>query len=121
MVDAEKIDSVADCGDDDQSSAGPVCLECMLPVDPSEYYCVNCGDASNRLTQYIPFVNIQWAVHFWVKMYRQVWSSEISVVGRIFRLFMIVWFVPYVLIELPFTKPWKKNAADTGLQEADSE
>ena len=44
---------------------GPVCLKCMKPVDPLEYYCPYCGEASGQLTTYLPFVNLQWAATVW--------------------------------------------------------
>ena len=60
----------------------PLCLGCMEPVDPLSYYCSKCGEASNQLTQYIPFVNIRWAARIWGRAWRQVWSRDVSIWGR---------------------------------------
>jgi hypothetical protein len=122
MVDFENIDEVDDVADDGPIT--PICLDCMMPVEPSDYYCSNCGEACNKLTQYIPFVNIQWMVNFWVKMWEQLWSREVSVVGRIFRLFMIIWFFPLAMLVLPFRKRNKTenaSATDDEQQAADNE
>lgn len=109
MADFDNIDE-ADDGEDD-GPVTPICLECMMPVDPSDYYCSICGGAVNKYTQYLPFVNIQWMINFWVKMWEQLWSREVSIVGRIFRLFMIIWFFPLVLIVMPFRKKKKTENA----------
>jgi len=68
----------------------PVCPRCFQPVDPVNYYCPNCAETTGQLTPFIPFVNIPWAANFWGRMWRQVWSSDVSVPGRIFRLLMII-------------------------------
>lgn len=115
MVESDNFDEVDDGSDD--GPVLPLCLECMMPVDPLDYYCSNCGQACNYLTQYIPFVNIRWSVNFYVKMCRQIWSREVSIVGRIFRLFMIIWFFPLVLIVMPFRKKSKvENVSETDEQ-----
>jgi hypothetical protein len=80
----------------------PVCIRCFKPIDPLSHYCPNCGEATGQLTQYLPFVNIPWQASVWGRMWRQVWSCEISFPGRIFRLFMIIWNVPIMLIGLFF-------------------
>ncbi len=78
----------------------PVCLRCLEPVDPANHYCPYCGEATGQLTPYIPFVNIPWQTRIWGRMWRQTWSSELSIVNRLFRLFMIVWNVPVMLLGL---------------------
>lgn len=91
-----------DIGEEGQET--PVCLKCMEPVDRLEYYCPHCGEACNQLTPYLPFVNLQWAATGWGRVWRQMWSGDTSIKGRIFRLFMIVWNVPFLLVGLLFKK-----------------
>jgi len=80
----------------------PVCIRCFKPVDPLQHYCPHCGEATGQFTPYIPFVNIPWQASIWGHIWRQVWSRDVSVLGRIFRLFMIIWNVPIMLIGLFF-------------------
>ncbi len=78
----------------------PVCLRCLEPADPANHYCPHCGEATGQFTHYIPFVNIPWQTRIWGQVWRQMWSGEGSVPGRLFRLFMIVWNVPIMLVGL---------------------
>ena len=87
----------------------PVCLKCLAPVNRLDYYCPHCNEACNLLTPYLPFKNISWAVTVWGRMWRQVWSRDVSAWGRIFRLFMIVWKVPILLVGLLFKKTRKEE------------
>lgn len=97
----------------------PLCLRCLHPVDPRAHYCPNCGEATGQLTPYIPFVSIPWETSIWGRMWRQMWSRDVSIPGRLFRLFMILWNVPILLIgliPLLWHKPEKSEqgaAADT--------
>ncbi len=86
----------------------PVCLRCLRPVDPRAYYCPHCGEATGQLTPYLPFVNIAWEVGIWGRMWRQVWSRNISLPGRIFRLLMILWNVPILLVGL-IPQLWRRR------------
>ena len=92
----------------DEAEERPLCLRCLQPVDPRAYYCPNCGEATGQLTPYLPYVNIPWEVGIWGRMWRQVWSRNISLPGRLFRLFMIVWNVPILLIGL-IPELWHKS------------
>ncbi len=94
-----------------QEEGTPLCLGCLRPVDPLYHYCPHCGEAVGQLTPYIPFVNIRWQMSFWGKAWRQVWSSEVSFMGRLFRLFMIMWNVPILLLGLLF-RPWRNSKED---------
>ena len=85
-----------------QEQATPVCIRCLKPVDPLHYYCPHCGEASGQLTQYLPFVNIRWQASVWGRVWRQIWSRDVSIPGRLFRFIMIVWNVPIMLIGLLF-------------------
>jgi len=84
----------------DEVEEAPVCLRCMEPVNPLDYYCPNCGEASNQLTQYIPFVNISWQVSIWGRIWRQVWSRDVALWRRIASLIMVVWGAPVLLLGL---------------------
>ena len=91
---------------EEQKDAGegtPVCLRCFRPVDPLAHYCPHCGEATGQLTHYIPFVNIPWQTRVWGQVWRQIWSRDVSLPGRAFRLFMVVWNVPFMLIGLLFS------------------
>ena len=112
--DLAERDIVADEGD-----GSPVCLRCMRPVDPVGYYCPYCEEASGQFTQYIPFVNIRWQVDVWGRIWRGIWSREVSIPGRLFRLFMIIWCVPIMLIGLFFGGNKKTENEDNRQDEDD--
>lgn len=78
----------------------PLCLNCLQPVDPLHHYCPHCGRSVGQLTPIMPYESIRWQVDIWGKMWRQLGSREISIVGKLFRLFMIVWNVPIMLVGL---------------------
>lgn len=103
--------------EDGETQEVPVCLRCMRPVDPRAHYCPYCGEATGQLTPYIPFVNIPWQVRIWGQMWRQVWSPNVSLAGRLFRLFVIVWMMPVLLIGL-IPKLWHR-ADETGPADTD--
>ena len=90
----------------------PVCIRCFHPVDPLSHYCPHCGQASGQLTPYIPYLSIPWETRIWGQVWRQIWSRDVSLPGRVFRLFMVVWNVPVMLIGLLFgsePKPQPQN------------
>lgn len=74
----------------------------MSLVEPVQYYCLKCGQASNRLTPCIPFVNIRYNYSIFGKLWRKVWYERVSLVMRLFGLIMIIVFVPIILIGMPF-------------------
>jgi hypothetical protein len=81
----------------------PVCIRCFRPVHPLHHYCPHCGEAVGQFTQYIPFLNLRWQVSVWSRMWRQLWSRNVSFLGRLFRLFVIIWQFPIILlVGLPF-------------------
>jgi len=86
----------------------PLCLNCLQPVNPLHHYCPNCGRAVGQLTPIMPYESIRWQVDIWGKMWNQLWSKEISVTGKLFRLFMIIWNVPVMLIGI-IPKLWQKK------------
>ena len=82
----------------EQGDGTPVCIRCFRPVYPLHYYCPHCGEAVGQFTQYIPFLNLRWQVSVWVRMWHQLWSRNVSFLGRLFRLFMIIWQFPIILL-----------------------
>lgn len=86
----------------DVGDGTPVCIRCFQPVDPLAHYCPHCGQATGQLTPYIPFVSIPWEISIWGQIWRQIWSRDVSFAGRVFRLFMVAWNVPVMLIGLLF-------------------
>jgi hypothetical protein len=89
-----------------ETQEAPVCLRCLHPVDPRAYYCPNCGEATGQLTPYLPLLNIPWQTRIWGQAWRQVWSRRVSLPGRLFRLFMILWNVPILLLAGLIVKLW---------------
>ena len=78
----------------------PLCLNCLQPVHPLYHYCPHCGRAVGQLTPIMPYESIRWKADIWGRMWRQLWSGDISVPGKLFRLFMIIWNVPILLVGL---------------------
>jgi hypothetical protein len=105
---------------EDQSPPGetPLCLGCLRPVDPRAYYCPYCGEATGQLTPPLPFVNIPWQIRIWGQMWRQMWSREVSLPGRLLRLVMIVWLAPVLLLGGLF-RPWRNTTREPEKEEAD--
>jgi len=87
---------------EEEGDGTPVCIKCFKPVDPLAHYCPNCGSATGQFTHYLPFVNIRWQASVWGQAWRQIWSRDVSIGGRLFRAIMIVWNVPIMLIGLLF-------------------
>ncbi len=85
-----------------------MCLRCLRPVDPRAHYCPHCGEATGQLTPLLPFEGIPWQTQIWGRMYRQIWSGHVSIPGRLFRLLMIVWCAPVLLLGLLF-RPWDRS------------
>lgn len=120
QLDSEDFSGQENHFDEDEISdqAVPLCLGCMQPVDPYTYYCPNCGEAVNGLTQYIPFVNIRWQVGLYGKLARQLWSKDVSLAGKVFRVFIIIVCMPLLLLLLlPFM--WSKIKENKARKEAD--
>ncbi len=75
---------------DNQGDATPVCLNCFQPINPLDDYCPNCGGMVGNFTPYIPVRNIRWFADIFGKAWRQIWSHDISIKGRLLRLIMII-------------------------------
>jgi len=108
---------------DNSGDETPVCIRCFRPVNPLAHYCPHCGEATGRFTQYLPFESIPWQTRVWGQVWRQIWSGDVSLPGRAFRLFMVVWNVPFMLIGLLFKPPrepeqeQRQNEAGTDQEE----
>ncbi len=96
----------------EQGNETPLCLNCLKPVDPLYHYCPHCGRAVGQFTPIMPYESIIWQADIWGRMWRQMWSREISFTGRLFRLFMIIWWAPVMLLGL-IPKLWQRIKTDS--------
>ena len=83
------------------ADARPVCMRCLEPCHPLQYYCDKCdfNDAINPLTPYIPFVNIRLSCGFYGHMWRVVlYGKEASIILWSLCLFMTIAFAPILII-----------------------
>ena len=103
-----------------QEEETPLCLNCLRPVNPLYHYCPHCGRAVGQLTPIMPYESIRWQVDIWGRMWRQLWSRDISFAGKLFRLFMIIWNVPIMLVGL-IPELWQKAKAKTSQQDGRSD
>lgn len=103
MADIDNEEEVGVFDDDgDGGEDTPVCLGCMRPIDPQEYYCPHCGEASGQLLQCLPYLDNRWHANMWGKAIRQTKSRDVSMLGRVVRGIMIALKVPILLIGLLF-------------------
>jgi len=81
----------------------PVCLKCLHPFSPGTHYCENCGEAVGQLTPYIPFVNIRFNYSIFGNMWKHIWRrKDTKWYTKIFYLILIISFVPWLILYLPF-------------------
>lgn len=83
------------------ADARPVCMKCLKPCHPLQYYCDKCdsNDAINPLTPYIGFVNIRFNYGIFLTMWRRIFHDrDTSTSTRLFYLFMLTMFVPIILV-----------------------
>ena len=81
----------------------PLCPRCLTAYDPMQHYCVKCGEGVGVFTPYIPFVNISYNYSIFGRMWQGLWfGKDVGIGTRLFYGFLIVWFVPIMLIGLPF-------------------
>jgi hypothetical protein len=79
----------------------PLCLHCLRPCEPHQYYCPNClsNDTINPLTPYLPFVNLRFNYGFFGSMWRTIWyRPDASIFIKISCLFMTILFAPILLL-----------------------
>ena len=110
------IENVAEDGQGGEEG-NPVCPRCLAPVDPENYYCPVCGEATGRVTPYVPFVNIPFNYAIFGRLWRKVWYEKAGLPMKAFSLFLILLYAPIMLIGLPFLlweklegASWKKKA-----------
>ena len=89
--------------DDDfiPADAQPVCMKCLRPCHPLQYYCDKCdsNDAINPLTPYIGFVNIRFNYGIFLTMWRRIFHDrDTSAATRLFYLCMLTMFVPIIMV-----------------------
>jgi hypothetical protein len=87
-----------DAGDEDRPV--PLCLHCLHPLDPLDKICPGCGRAAGQLTPYLPWESIRWQAGIWGQMWKQVWRGDVPLIGRFFRMAVIAFFVPVMLVGL---------------------
>lgn len=83
------------------ADALPICLKCLKPCHPLQYYCDKCGsnNAINPLTPYIGFVNIRFNYDIFLTMWRRIFHDiDTSVATRLIYLCMLAMFVPAFLV-----------------------
>jgi hypothetical protein len=83
------------------ADARPICLKCLKPCHPLQYYCDNCdsNDVINPLASYMPFVRIRFRCGFCGDMWRKVlYDKEASIILWSICLFMTIAFAPILII-----------------------
>lgn len=81
--------------------AWPVCMKCLKPCHPLQFYCDKCdsNDVINPLASYMPYVRIRFRCGFCGDMWRTVlYDKEASLVIRTLCLFMTIAFAPILII-----------------------
>jgi hypothetical protein len=86
----------AESGGEEQET--PVCLRCFRPVSPLAHFCPHCGEVAGQFTPSLPFEGVRWQAQTWGKACRQIWSPDISIWGRWFRLLMVILSGPMLII-----------------------
>jgi hypothetical protein len=89
--------------DDDfiPADARPVCMKCLRPCHPFQYYCDKCdsNDVINPLASYMPIERIRFQCGFYGDMWRKVlYGKEVSIILRSLCLFMTIAFAPILII-----------------------
>jgi len=83
------------------ADAWPICLKCLKPCHPLQYYCDKCdsNNVINPLASYMPFVRIRFWCGFCGKMWRVVlYDKEASIILRLLCLFLTFAFAPILII-----------------------
>jgi hypothetical protein len=86
---------------DISEEATPLCLNCLRPCNPYDYYCSNCdsNDTVNPLAAYLPFVQIRYNYGFFGKVWRKIWyGKETADIIKILYLSFLALYVPFFLI-----------------------
>ena len=83
------------------ADARPLCLKCLKPCHPLQYYCDKCdsNNVINPLASYMPFVRIRFWCGFCGDMWRKVlYDKEASIILRSLCLFLTIAFAPILII-----------------------
>ena len=72
------------------SDSKPICLKCQRPVNnPSQYYCLNCGNVTGDYTRYMPFINIPFNYSIFGKIWKRLKNPETFILTKI-MLFVLI-------------------------------
>ena len=83
------------------ADARPLCLKCLKPCHPLQYYCDKCdsNNVINPLASYMPFVRIRFWCGFcgdmWLKL---LYDKEASIILRSLCLFLTIAWAPILII-----------------------
>ncbi len=80
--------------------ARPVCLHCLRPCDPLQFYCRHCdsSDVINPLASYMPFVRIRFECGFFGRAWRRLWyDQQASFTLRAACLLVVTLWAPIML------------------------
>lgn len=98
----EGYDETSEEGTDlNTKDAVPLCLNCLRPCNPYDYYCSNCdsNDTVNPLAAYLPFVQIRYNYGFFGKLWRKIWyGKETAEIIKFLYLAFLALYVPFFLI-----------------------
>ena len=89
--------------DDDfiPADARPVCMKCLQPCHPLQYYCDKCdsNDVINPLASYMPIERIRLNCGIFLTMWQRVFHDrDTSAATRLSYLYMLTMFVPIILV-----------------------
>ncbi len=93
-------DGVENIQDTLEPGALPLCLGCLQPAAPLQYYCDKCAcdDAINPLTPYIGFVNIRFNYGLYCTLWRRLWHDRNMKIWLKFFSLLIIMFFPFPLL-----------------------
>jgi len=80
----------------------PLCLGCLSPHSPLQYYCDVCGEGTGALTPYLPYVNIRYNYSFFCRLWKRLWFEPGAWASKAIYLTVLVWFTPIIFVGLPF-------------------
>ena len=79
----------------------PLCLKCLSPATPLQYYCDKCtgDDVINPLTPYIGFVNIRFNCGMYCTLWRRLWyDSNMKTWLKTFSLLLLIIIFPFPIL-----------------------
>ena len=84
-----------------EGDALPLCLGCLSPATPLQYYCdkCSCDDAINPLTPYIGFVNIRFNYGLYCTLWRRLWHDrDMKIWLKYFSLLLLFFIFPFPML-----------------------